>query len=425
MLLRFSVRNHLSLRDEEALTLTQSALKDNDIGLIGNPLYKPSSILPAAIIYGANASGKSNVVAALEMMQGHVVNSHSHGTPGGGIPRSSFALDDSQKLTTSKFEIDFITSSLRYNYGFETDGKVFTAEWLYCFPSGRIQKLFERKNQDFSFGRALRGQNKTIEGLTRNNSLFVSAAAQNDHEELLKVFSYVKNINFASHISVPSGLAMSLLKEGKVDERVIKFLERIGTGVVSYKNHEIDLSPNSKALTEGLRDLLSKILKIDLPTDFIENASKMSIQLGHKGEKSKIEYFELARESAGTRRLLVLLGLVFSALDAGSVIVIDELDASLHTQAVETLIAMFSTRKNNPKGAQLVATVHDTNILRSQYLRRDQIWFTEKDEFGATRLFPMSDIQTHKGDNLEKGYLEGRYGATAFSGPISNVISDL
>ena len=424
MLLRFGVRNHLSLKDDKALVLTQSALNDTEVGLISTPAYKASAILPAAIIYGANASGKSNVISAMQIMRSHVLSSHSKGEPGGGVPRHFFALSKDGKTQDSRFEIDFISENVRYNYGYETDGNAFISEWLSSFPNGRHQKLFERNHQAFSFGRSFRGQNRTIEGLTRNNSLFISAAAQNDHEEALKVFGYIRNIKFGSHISVDGGEAQMLLRNTALDDRVIKFLGRIGTGVIGYKETKADVSRDGKAFRTGLQELMRNVLKIDM-TDADFEKNEIDIQLGHKGEEGVTEYFHLARESSGTRRLLVLLELVFSALDEGSVIVIDELDASLHTQAVETLIALFSTKDTNRKGAQLIATIHDTNILHSKYLRRDQVWFTEKDESGATDLFPISDIKTRKNDNLEKGYLEGRYGAVPFSGPISGIISEL
>jgi AAA15 family ATPase/GTPase len=119
----------------------------------------------------------------------------------------------------------------------------------------------------------------------------------------------------------------------------------------------------------------------------------------------------------------MLLGLVFQALDEGAPFVIDELDASLHTQACEAVLALFSSPETNPRGAQLIATTHDTNLLRSRMLRRDQIWFTEKDGHGATHLYPLTDIRTRKEDNIEKGYLQGRFGAIPFSGSISDLVS--
>ena len=134
-------------------------------------------------------------------------------------------------------------------------------------------------------------------------------------------------------------------------------------------------------------------------------------------------YLDMADESEGTRRLLRLLIPMFRALDTGAVMVVDELDASLHTHACEMLIELFSSPKTNPKGAQLIATTHDTNLLRSRHLRRDQIWLTEKDTEGATHLYPLTDFRTREGDNLERGYLQGRFGAIPFSGRIADILT--
>ena len=119
----------------------------------------------------------------------------------------------------------------------------------------------------------------------------------------------------------------------------------------------------------------------------------------------------MERESAGTRRLLIVLGLAYQALDGGLTLCVDELDASLHTQASEAVLQLFCSQESNPKGAQLIATTHDANLLKSSVLRRDQIWFTEKDSEGATHLYPLTDIRTRKGDDIRRGYLQGRYGA--------------
>ncbi|OBP73266.1 hypothetical protein BAE42_14135 [Mesorhizobium loti] len=136
-------------------------------------------------------------------------------------------------------------------------------------------------------------------------------------------------------------------------------------------------------------------------------------------------FFNLDKESAGTRRLLALLAPIFAALDHGGLIVIDEIDASLHTRACEAILALFSSTEFNANGAQLIATTHDTNILSSNLLRRDQIWFCEKGDTGETALFPLTDLRTRATDNIEKGYLQGRFGAIPFAGSPSQLLKTL
>ena len=142
-----------------------------------------------------------------------------------------------------------------------------------------------------------------------------------------------------------------------------------------------------------------------------EEKKRLKLELSHRGGGGDNVYLDIDRESAGTRRLLFMLGPIFRALDEGTLIVIDELDASLHTRACEAILELFGSQKTNPHGAQLVVTTHDTNLLHSPLVRRDQIWFVELNKKGATRVFPLTDIRTRKDDNIEKGYLQGRYGA--------------
>ena len=145
----------------------------------------------------------------------------------------------------------------------------------------------------------------------------------------------------------------------------------------------------------------------------------MTIELGHRSQEGKPVYLELTLESAGTRRLLLVLSLVYRALDEGTPLVIDELDASLHTLAGSAVLKLFCSPETNPKGAQLIATIHDTNLMDSSTLRRDQLWFAAKDADGATHLYPLTDIRTRGSDNFEKGYLQGRYGAVPTTDSIS------
>lgn len=426
MLMRFSAGNHRSIREPVELSLVASALDDVETGLIDCPHAPRGKVLPSAVIYGANASGKSNVVSALHMMRRIVLTSHSRGNPSGGVPHAPFTLDPAFAKAPSSFEADFIIEGVRYHYGFTASYEVFLSEWLYAFPSGRMQKLFEREEQKFTFGRGLKGRNKVIEALTRKNSLFVSAAAQNNHEELSTISNFFASIQFDNNISVHGQIAARQFGDSKLDNRVIIFLDKIGTGVVDYKSTEMDVPEEAKKFNHAIRTALKEIMndgegeKFELP----DSADKIDyIQLAHRSVDGENIYFDIEQESEGTKRLLMFLGPVFRALDEGTLIVIDELNASLHSKVCEMIIALFSSPETNPKGAQLIATTHDTNLLESKYLRRDQVWFTEKDMQGATQLYPLTDIRTRKGDNMEKAYLQGRYGAVPSSVSVSDFVA--
>ena len=196
MLLRFGVSNHLSIRDFQALLLTPAALREPAEGLISCPPAPGGKLLPAAVIYGANASGKTNCIHAMHFMRHLVLGSHAHGKPGENVPRYPFKLDPACIDTPSRFEIDFVLDDgVRYHYGFEASDKAFESEWLYAFPKARRRILFERDGSDYRFGRWLAGKNEIVRGLTRPNSLYVSAAAQNGHEQLSGIFGYFEALH--------------------------------------------------------------------------------------------------------------------------------------------------------------------------------------------------------------------------------------
>jgi uncharacterized protein len=414
MLLRFGVQNLRSIRDKQELSLVASSLDDMATGLIDCPAAGVH-LLPALVVYGANASGKSNLVNALRWMRHAVVFSHTRFDPDGAVPRQPFALDQAGRGAPTTCDVDFVIDDVRYHYGVESSDRSFIREWLYSFPNGRRQMLFERNGQNFEFGRSLRGRNRVVADLTRPNSLFVAAAAQNDHEELSKISGFFRAIG------TDEQLPATMLDD--TDPRAIEFLGNIGTGVIGSRRSRIEPGDKARELMDGIRSLMEKVSGTSFAEALDMDSDRFKLELAHRGPDGTEIYFDLHDESDGTRRLLTLLTPAFRALDAASLIVVDELDASLHTQACEALLALFASPKTNPKGAQLIATTHDTNLLRSPFLRRDQVWFTEKDADGATHLYPLTDFRTRKGDNLERGYLQGRYGAIPFAGSPADLLA--
>ena len=421
MLLRFGVSNHLSIRDPQELSFTASSLKDRRDGLIDCPASPNGSIVPAAVIYGANASGKTNVLSAFMAMQAMVLQSHSQGDPGGGVPHHPFALDTENSNTPSRFDIDFIIEGVRHHYGFETTDTAIVAEWLYSFPKAFRRMLFEREGEEFEFGRGLSGPNKTIAGLTRPNSLYVSAAAQNHHEQLLNIFSYFRSIRRVEEVDVLSTPPTMQQLRQEPDHRVIEFLARADTGIVDYRRKEIEVPEELRAFHQAITAAAKRVLDASPRIEPEVDEKQVVIEFAHRARDGRQIFLDLSLESAGTRRLLVVLGSAFRALDEGVPVFIDELNASLHTRASEAVLKLFCSHETNPKGAQLVATTHDTNLMNSPVLRRDQLWFASKDTSGATQLYPLTDIRTRMGDNFEKGYLQGRFGAVPFDNPDSGL----
>lgn len=433
MLLRLAISNHLSIHARQELSFVAASLKDRDDGLIPCPAVPSGSVLPALIVYGPNGSGKTNLVSAVQFIRSAVLLSHAKGDAKGGVRRNHFRLDPQAACETTRCEVDFLVDGVRHHYGFTATSDAFESEWLYYFPTAHRRRLFEREGGHYQFGRSLGGHNAVISNLTRPNSLFVSAAAQNGHAYLSKVVDFFRSIRVIRNVDVPGVAALAQLnEEGGIDSRVIDFLQRAGTGVVGYKRHEVEVPVKVRAFS---RELFAAVLRLAEvpeeefpdPAEVLEEFpdpvdTRVIYELTHLAVDGKPVPLELERESAGTRRLLLMLGGAFKAIDGARLLVVDELDASLHTQVCEAVLRVFCDRANNPRGAQLLATTHDTNLMPRSHrephglLRRDQLWFVEKNRAGASELYPLTDYRTRKGDNFERGYLQGRFGATPFPG---------
>ncbi len=433
MLLRFSVSNHLSIKDTQELSFIKSALNGPKGGLLTTPALPKEKVLPAAIIYGPNASGKSNLLDALNFMRHSVLASQRRWAPDGGIPRQPFLLNTACMNNPSRFEMDFDIGGVRHNYGFACTSSEFVEEWLYSAPVGHQRMLFERNGpnpDDVKFGTYFTGQKQTIAQLMRPNSLFLSAAFQNNHPMAKEAVSAFQKIRVRNSLSTAPAELDRLLKDGEFDARIMTFLAEIGTGITKHRQVE-NAQPDEVKRT--VRNVMQAIWNDSdkKPTDdeqesFFETISKqIKIEFAHKSEDGSEVFFAADKESAGTRRLIPLLQEVMTALDQGNICVIDEIDASLHTQVCDAIIALFTNPKTNPNGAQIIATTHDTNLLNASNLRRDELWLVEKTPGGASELYSLADVKIRDTENFERGYLHGRYGAVPFVGSAVDLIKSL
>ncbi len=421
MLVRFSVANFGSFNEMQELSLVASALRDDEEGLIPWPTASVKGnrpqLLPTAVIFGPNAGGKSKFVDAVMFLRSQVLFSHSRGNVEEPILRDPFRLSPGNENKPSIFVIEFLVDGVLHEYGCELSERAVEAEWLYGFPKRRRQILFEREKTVFEFGRSLRGQNKRIEEFTRSNSLFLSAAAQNNHPQLSPLVKFFADIRGMKPLSPKAALISSLFTSPKnVDDRVLRFLRQIDTGVEQFRQQV-------RRVPEELQELGRKFFSVlashsDLEPSLFSDAVKEDeeyIVLEHEGEKGFRAAFDIDEESAGTQRLLFMLPQLLRSLDTGSLFLLDELDVSIHTLVCELILDLFRSKDTNPYGAQLITTTHNTELLRNELLRRDQIWFAEKNRIGATQLTSMADFRTRRDDNRIKGYLEGRFGAIPFA----------
>lgn len=423
LLLQFSVRNFRSIEETQELSFIAASLKDRTDGLLESAELRGAKVLPALVLYGANASGKSNVIAALRYMRNAVLNSQAKWAPDSGTRVVQFLLgSESEVPSPSMFEVNFIFDGIRYQFGFEATPQEFVSEWLYWYPNQHQQKLYTREGAEIRPGRALKGQREAIKEITRPNSLYLSAAAQSGHDVLSKVRDAFTQMDFAERpvseqLVTPSekGVAATM------DARAIEYLAKLGTGISAARRQEEETDKRTVDLIREMGVVMKRVLESDAPdlASVPEGLKRSWLELGHKTKDGRTVYFVSDRESAGTKRLLQYLEPIFEALDAGGLMIMDEMSNSLHTKACEAIFGLFSNPLTNPKGAQLLAATHDTNLLRSPFLRRDQVWFVEKNEYGASHIYPLTDIKTKSGDDIAEGYVQGRFGAIPYSGQIA------
>jgi hypothetical protein len=418
MLLRFRVSNFRSLRDEQELSMVASSRDDR--GAVIHLENLGLDVLRVAAIYGANAAGKSNVLAAFRFMCRAVFRSHRMWKPEGPVPREPFLLDPEARSRPSYFEVDFLQGGVRYCYGFKLDDEQVLEEWLYAYPHKRPQLWFRRDisaSESFEFGKQLKGNHRVVAGLTRKNSLFLSVAAEHNHEALLRVYSW-----FSQRV-----------RHAGVDDRSARVFYTIDLLNDAYRTALLDLV---RLADLGVSDFsVGEELVPSTVLEFLRSASENSpevaklidgepkipkLQFLHRtGQDSVAMAFE--QESSGTQAWFAMAGPILRTLEQGSVLCVDELDASLHPRLAFEIIRIFEDPVRNPRGAQLIFNTHDTtllgNLLGEPALRRDQVWFVEKDGTGATHLYPLTEFKPRKSENLERGYLQGRYGAVPFIEP--------
>lgn len=428
MLIEFRVENHRSLRDEQVLTMEAGRVGDEDDPRPRSVPGNPDKLLPAAVLYGANASGKSNVLSALAFMRDAVLFSHRLWSPEEGVPREPFAWG-AKRAEPSLFEVTLLLDAVRYQYGFVASDESFSEEWLFAWPNGKKQVWFERDGSVFEFGEHLKGENRLIRKLTRANALFLSSAAQNKHDQLMRVYSWFANLRSR----VPPSSPYSRFSRESDFLLVARMLENDAAG--SQQSPPFPLEPSADSWQDAFRSLLKSadmgIVDWRVDGNRVQDGPRASrfprFQLKHQSTSGDA-WLPLEEESRGTQALFWLAPLILRAIQRGATILVDELDASMHPSLAQAIVRQFNDPATNPRNAQLLFTTHDTNLLGTTTgdaaLRRDQVWLTEKDAEGATVLYPLTDFKPRKAENLERGYLQGRYGAIPFLGDLRLLGSD-
>lgn len=412
MLIEFNVENFRSIKKK--VTLSMVATKDPSLenNLIKTNVLKKDSLLRSAVIYGANASGKTNVLLALNLLDRIVRTSHKY-QKGDKIPFEPFKLDKRYLTKPTKLDVTFIKEGIKYVYGVSFNSEKIITEYLHYYPNGRKTIIFERKKTDEYKFTIDKKEQKFIAERTLENVSYLSKATQENYKVTLAAFEWFKDdlmiIGAMDHLKLTEFTVRSLTKDKKWKKLILKALLVADVGIedvlAEFKKRPIDevmdMSPKLKT------ELLTFIMNVGGKTE----VESMRIQTVHKGVVFNFD----KEESEGTKRMFSLIGPWIDALEKGGILVVDELDTKLHHLLNVFLIKLFHDPTQNKNNAQLIFTTHNTNLLDQDLFRRDQLWFTEKNyETGSTDLYSLVEYSPRKDKNIERGYLAGRYGALPF-----------
>lgn len=387
MLIQFTIENQRSIKESAVISFAASKDKSLESCLI-HPDEK-RTLLPVLAIYGANAAGKSNVLHALMTMKDMIVGFSSKLSKGQKLPWEPFAGNN----RPTSFEIMYIYNQVRYVYGFSFDAKKIYTEYLYHWPNGREALIFSRENGVYEFRENINEQT-TLSNRTLDNKLYLVSSndwnlpqTENAYKWFLEKLTGISELPAASSETVAE-----IVRSDESKARILKEMLLADLGISDVSIKTIAGKKDETVITTTHRVI---------------------------DEEGNIDHFQLLmdQESAGTQRFFSRIGGWLQALENGSLLVVDEIERSMHPLLTRRLIEMVQDSSINTSGAQLLFTTHDALLLDLNLMRRDQIWFAEKNNQScATELYSLASFSPRKGENVRKGYLQGRFGAIPFIG---------
>lgn len=422
MLIEFKFGNYRSFRDEAILSMEATGLGRLKSSLIS---YNSLNLLPAVAIYGKNGGGKSNVIRAFWLAVQFIKNAQRTQHEEAEIPVRPFLLNDYSKDTPTFFEFTYVLDNVKYIYGFSaTKEKVFS-EYLYHAPKGQKATVFARTNQEFTFTEE-KAKRKLISEAVAPNQLFFSVACTMNDAACVSAMKWFREYVFFSrdYTDIPKQL-LSYSNDKNMLAAISDYAKAADLGIekmeFEFKDEEIDDLETVTDMPENMKSALSAFMQT-----LKENSSSSEISLQksevkatsyHKGvnkDGEKVSFaLELSDESDGTRKLMSIAPAIESVLIKGGLVLVDELEKELHPMLVNYIVAKFQSKNANPNAAQIVFTTHNTELLNMELLRKDQLYFADKSrKDGASELYSISDFSTKTADNIRKGYLAGKYGAT-------------
>ncbi len=414
--MNFRAENVHSYRDEFEFSLEATSIAEPDCvhEVPWREGGSPMKVLPAAGVFGANASGKTKLLEAMWDMSHHVMDSFRQGGLGDPIPRSPFSLDDHSGSRPSRYEVDFILGGVWHTYGFVLDSERVHEEWSYRRPKGRSALMFHRDGDTIEFGALDKARSRAARDLLRPNALYLSTAAAAGHPQLSMLSRwFFENFSYAETASRPWRQLVSrrMLDNSRDRSAVLTMLWAADLGISDVR--ERVPAPQAQEMLQQIASQLSETGWTPFAENFLLD-DLATINFVHTGSTGEYE-LEASQESRGTLEWFDLVGPVLEALAKGSLLLVDELDTSLHPDLTRLLVRFFQNRETNPRLAQLVFNSHDLTLMGdsidARLLGRDQIWFTEKLHDGSSRLYPLSDLGPRKNEAVAKRYREGYYGA--------------
>ena len=401
MLLEFCVKNFLSIKDDLKLSFVATTLKEslsepNDVIRISD---MGLALVRSAVIYGANASGKTNVLKAIAFYRSFIMNSFKNGQAGESIDVENFRLNASTVQEPITMEATFTVGEYLYRYGFEVGEKAVHAEWLYRRMNRKRSKeveIFYREETGVTVhAKSPLMQDLVNRKMVRDNALLLSTAAQFNETTAVDILHWLNDtqVLFCSEDDKMWLQAIRHLDDEKMRERIVRFAKYADLGI-------------------------ENITKID---NRIVSSHRQYDDEGR--ETNDVAFSFSGNESEGTIKYFSLAYPIIDALDNGKRLVVDELDSKLHPLLVRKIVTLFNSAETNPKGAQLLFTTHDTFLLSAGLFRRDQVWFTQKDNFGATEAYSLAEYKVRGSSPFERDYLQGKFGATPIIGDMETIFT--
>lgn len=407
MIIELTIENFLSFKEKNTFSMLASSdkLLEENYVIRGN-----DKILKTTAIYGANASGKSNLFKIISSVS-TMISQSNFIDPNALLPIVPFKFDKSSFDKPSFFEIKFIFNNVRYLYGFKADNKNIYEEYLYSYPHNKQVKIFTRnKINDYTFNNADVKKLNDIKEKNTSNKFFISTATTWNFEKTKPAYDFLtKKIGVIFSINQINDFSYHMYSDQKDEELkkfALKFLKKADFNIMGYSVVE------DKITEEKLNGLPGHI-----KNNFPVGTSIYNVNTKHIVDNNEFT-LDIKEESIGTQIVFSLIPVIRDVLLNNIVLIIDEFDKSLHPFLVKYIVGIFNDKEINKNGSQLIFNTHDTNLLDLDLFRRDQVWFTEKNEIdGASNIYPLDDFSVRKSENIEKGYLLGRYGAIPFIEP--------